>query len=88
MTLRDQNAIVLGTVTIGGALSVTSGGLISQSGALTVTGNATFDTTANTGIGSVSLTAGPTVTINTSNVGGNLVVESTAGDLVVPRRRR
>ncbi len=80
----DTAPIVLPTVTASGNLAATAGGLISQSGALTVAGNATFDTAAAVTLGSVNLANGSALTLNTSTVGGNLTVTTAAGDLTLP----
>ena len=85
LTLAFDNApLVLPTLTVSGNLTATAGGLISQSGALTVAGTAGFDTTAAATLGSVTLTNGNALTLNTSTVGGNLTVTTTAGDLTLP----
>ncbi|MCE9535908.1 MAG: filamentous hemagglutinin N-terminal domain-containing protein, partial [Nitrospirae bacterium] len=46
VSLRDTNALILGTSTVGGALALTTGGALTQSGALNVTGATTFTATA------------------------------------------
>jgi hypothetical protein len=84
VVLRDANALNLGASTVSGTLNVTAGGLISQSGALAVAGNASFNTTAAPALGSVSLTNGGALTLATSTVGGNLTATTTAGDITLP----
>ncbi|BCA55373.1 hypothetical protein W02_25130 [Nitrospira sp. KM1] len=84
VVLTDANALNLATSTISGSLNVTAGSLISQSGALTVAGAASFDTTAAGAMGSVTLTNGNALAFNTSTVGGNLTAATTAGDLTLP----
>ena len=46
VSLRDTNALVLGTSTVNGALALTTGGALSQSGALNVMGTSSFTATA------------------------------------------
>ena len=69
-TLNTKTTGASGTTsfgsTIAGVLSAVSSGAISQTGALTVAGAASFDTSANTGIG--------TVTINAQSPSGTLAV--------------
>ncbi len=84
VTLRDTDALNLGASTVSGSLTVTAGGLISQSGAVAVAGPASFDTTAAATLGSVSLTNGGALTLATSTVGGNLALTTTAGDITLP----
>jgi hypothetical protein len=50
---------------------------------LTVPGNVSFDTTAATTLGSVSLTNGGGLTLGTSTIGGTLALATTAGDLTL-----
>ncbi len=45
VTLNDTNALILGASTVGGTLDVTTGGAITDSGDLHITGLATFTTT-------------------------------------------
>ncbi len=85
LTLQfDNAAMTLPTLTASGNLLATSGGLLSQSGALSVAGSATFNTTAAPTLGSVALTNGGALTLNTSTVGGNLTATTTAGDITLP----
>jgi len=84
VALTDANALNLAASTVGGTLNVTAGGLISQSGALSVAGNAVFDTTAAATLGSVTLANGGALTLGTSTVGGNLVATTTVGNLTLP----
>jgi hypothetical protein len=85
LTLTFDNApMVLTALTASGNLTAAAGGLISQSGALTVAGNAAFDTTAAATLGSVILANGGALTLGTSTVGGNLTVTTAAGDLTLP----
>jgi filamentous hemagglutinin family protein len=84
VALTDANALDLAASIVNGTLNVTAGGLISQSGALTVAGNASFNTTAAPTLGSVSLTNGGALTLATSTVGGNLTATTTAGDITLP----
>src|SRR5262249_37414404 len=81
--LTDAIALDLGASTISGTLNVVANGLISQSGALTVAGNASFDTTAATALGSVSLTNDGALTMGTSTIGGTLALNTTAGNLTL-----
>ena len=53
----NANAMVLGLSQVSQNFSVTAGGTITQTGALTVGGAASFDTSANSGIGTVAITA-------------------------------
>ena len=50
VTLTDTNAIVLGASTVSGSLTVTAGEAITDSGALSVTNTATFETAADKNI--------------------------------------
>ncbi len=85
LTLTFDNApMVLTALTASGNLTAAAGGLISQSGALSVAGNAVFDTTAAATLGSVTLANGGALTLGTSTVGGNLVATTTVGDLTLP----
>jgi len=52
LTLADRNALNLGATTLAGALTATTGGAVTQSGALVVAGASTFDA----GASAVSLT--------------------------------
>jgi hypothetical protein len=77
VTLNDSNAIDLGTSTVSGTLSVTAGGDITQSGALTATGgNSTFTVTGaskNVLLGTqANHFAGRTVTMTTSGAGASI----------------
>jgi trimeric autotransporter adhesin len=83
VALTDANALTLGASTIAGTLNIVANGLISQSGALTVGSNASFDTTAAIALGSVSLTNGGALTMGTSTIGGALAIATTAGDLTL-----
>ncbi len=84
VALTDATALDLAASTISGTLNVTAGGLISQSGALAVAGNASFTTTAAPTLGSVSLANSGALTVATSTVGGNLTATTTAGDITLP----
>ena len=84
VTLVDTNALTLGASTVSGDLTVTTGGLLNQSGALSVAGNAAFDTTAAAALGSVTFTDSNALTLNNSTVGGNLTVTTGAGDITLP----
>ena len=84
VTLVDTNALTLGASTVSGDLTVTTGGLLNQSGALSVAGNAAFDTTAAAALGSVTFTDSNALTLNNSTVGGNLSVTTGAGDITLP----
>ncbi len=85
LTLTFDNApMVLPVLTASGNLTAAAGGLISQSGALTVAGNAAFDTTAAVTLGSVNLANDSALTLGTSTVGGNLTITTAAGDLTLP----
>ncbi|MDF0646005.1 MAG: hypothetical protein P0111_18405, partial [Nitrospira sp.] len=85
LTLTFNTApMVLPSLTASGNLAVTAGGLISQAGALSVAGTASFDTTAAATLGSVTLANSNALTLNTSTVGGNLTVTTGGGDLTLP----
>ncbi|MBA5867991.1 MAG: filamentous hemagglutinin N-terminal domain-containing protein [Nitrospira sp. CR1.3] len=84
VNLTDATALDLAASTVSGNLTATAGGLLSQSGALTVAGTASFDTTAAATLGSVTLANSTALTLNTSTVGGNLTASTTAGDLTLP----
>ena len=73
VTLRDTNAIALGTSTISGTLDVTAGGTITQTGALAVSGAASFST----GAAAITLNnAGNDFmsTVSAINTGGNVAI--------------
>ena len=84
VALTDSNALDLAASTVSGNLTVTAGGVLSQSGPLTVAGTASFDTTAAATLGSVDLANGGALTLNTSTVGGNLTVTTAVGDVTLP----
>ena len=84
VALTDANALDLAASTVSGNLTVTAGGVLSQSGPLTVAGTASFDTTAAATLGSVNLANGGALTLNTSTVGGNLTVTTAVGDVTLP----
>jgi filamentous hemagglutinin family protein len=76
VTLNDINALTLGASAVSGNLNVTAGGLISDSGNLTVNGTTTLATSpltditldnANDFVGAVSITSGQNVTLNDVN---------------------
>ena len=76
VTLRDVGALILGTSTVSGALNVTTGGALTQSGAVAVTGGTTTlvagsnDITLNNSsndFSTVSLTSGGDITLVDTN---------------------
>ena len=92
VTLNDTNALVLGGSSIGNDLTVTAGGAISDSGASTIGGTATFSATGKDitldevhDFATVAIGAGNNVTLNDTNalvlgastIGGNLSVTAT-----------
>ena len=96
LTLVDATALDLGTSTIGGNLSLTTGGALTDSGPLTVTGTTTLtatghditlDDAGNTFSGAVSasardltLASDDALELGTSTISGNLAVTS-VGDV-------
>ncbi len=75
VTLADTNAIVLGASTVSGNFSLTtSGGAITQSGALLVTGT----TTLNTGAAAITLT----YTTSSNSFGGRLSITNSGANAV------
>jgi filamentous hemagglutinin family protein len=78
VSLRDVDALILGTSSAAGNLSVTTEGALTQTGAVSAPGTATF----NTGTGAITLG-------NTSNDFGTLVLSTTsANPRCVERRNR
>lgn len=80
VTLNDINALTFGNVTLTGNLTVAAGGLIAQAGgtALLVPGNASFTTTlVNAGTVRLTNTAASGTKFGDSQIGGNLVLNST-----------
>ncbi|MBL8382457.1 MAG: filamentous hemagglutinin N-terminal domain-containing protein, partial [Burkholderiales bacterium] len=79
ISIRTTGSLVLGPITqSGGNLSLTTAGAITQSAPLAVSGGVTLDTSANGGLGSVSITA--------VNPGGALELAAgsqVAGDLTI-----
>ncbi len=77
VTLNDINALDLGVSTVSGTLDITADGTISQSGALSVTGGATFTATSG---GDVMLTDGgndfSTVSASTTAAGEVQITDS------------
>ncbi len=97
VNLVDQNALNLGASNIAGNLDVLAGGNVTDSGTISVGGNACVETTTNIVLdqldvaGFIGLTAGGNATaVNTGTVrfkdtttGGNLNVIATTGDIVI-----
>ncbi len=95
--LVDKNALNLGASNIAGNLDVLAGGNVTDSGTISVSGNACVETTTNIALdqldvaGFIGLTAGGNATaVNTGTVrfkdtttGGNLNVIATTGDIVI-----
>jgi filamentous hemagglutinin family protein len=88
-TLVDVNALEMGASTIGGTLSLTTGGAITQSGALNVTGNTTLVAGAgnnitldnvNNDFSNVATTSGNNVVITDTNA----IVLGTSGSIATP----
>ena len=90
ISLRDTNALILGASTIGGTLGVTTGGALTQSGPLTVTGTATIAagagndvtlTDAGNDFSTVAVSSGRNVSLRDSNslVLGASTVSGTLG---------
>ena len=73
VTLNDTNAIILGTSTVSGTLTVTAVGAITDSGNLTVTGAASFTTTGGTS----------DITLNDNNTYNDTVTINSARDLAL-----
>ena len=76
VSLRDTNALVLGASNVSGNLTLQSGGALTQTGALAVTGttgitaganNITLDTATNNFTGAVSVVSGAAVSIKDAN---------------------
>ncbi|MEQ8997372.1 MAG: CHAT domain-containing protein [Coleofasciculus sp. B1-GNL1-01] len=81
VTLQDKNDIVLGTSDIEGALNVTANGEITNSGALNVMGDASFETTlANAGNVLITNSNPNGTVIGDSLIGGDFTLNST-GDV-------
>lgn len=91
VTLRDLSAVVLGDSTVSGALAVTAGGEITQSGIVRVSGHAAFDAgphaiilTGDNDFGTVVVVSGQDVSLTDTNlmvlgdvtVAGNLAVNA------------
>ena len=97
VTLNDTNTLILGASTVGGNLNVTTGGALTQSGAVTVAAITTlaaggnditlnnaandFSTIGITSGNNVSLTDANALTINASTASGNITVS--ANDLTI-----
>jgi hypothetical protein len=82
VSVTDTNAIVLGASTVGGSLTVSAGGAISQTGALTVAGTSSFSAGANT----ITLTNGSndfTGAVSLSNSNNNDVSVTDVNALVL-----
>ncbi len=91
VTLNDINALTLGASTVSGNLKVTAGGLISDSGVVTVAGGTSLAAGAGNNItlsqaddfvGPVSIVSGKDVTLNDINA-LTLGVSTVSGDLKV-----
>ena len=89
--LTDANALALGSSTISGTLDVSTGGAVTQSGALNVAGNATFAAGASNDItlsnatndfSTVAITSGRNVTVQDANA-LNLGASTVSGTLNV-----
>jgi autotransporter-associated beta strand protein len=96
-TLRDANAVILGTHNITGDLYWTAGGAVTQTGDLTVGGNTTIsnagnnitlDRAGNNFTGAVSVTGADVtlvdanaINLGASTVTGNYAVTATAGNI-------
>ena len=81
VTLVDTNAIALGASTVGGNLSVTGGGAITDSGVLTVTGTSSFAAGANAITLDLANDFGGAVSL--SNSGSNNVIIDDANNLAL-----
>jgi hypothetical protein len=97
VTLNDSNVLDLGASTVGGSLNVTTGGALTQSGAVTVAATTTlaaggnditltngandFSTVGITSGNNVALTDANALTINASTASGNITVS--ANDLTI-----